>query len=202
MLTGATDRDAAGRDLYALHAREFLGTVVDLDETYGWGLAELDRIERRMADVARRVTPDAPGGEDADAVHDAIAAGIAALDADPARTIDSPQEFRDWMQQLSDQAMVELGSRALRHPRAGADAALPDRAVVVRRRLLHPALGGLLPARGDVVVRPRPGWTSFSTWREASTVYHEGVPGSSPSGAARPSTAATGSTAGAGSARG
>ena len=110
VLPGATDRDAAGRDLYALHAREFLGTVVDLDETYAWGLAELERIEHRMAQVARRVAPDAPGGDDPDAVHAAIAGGIAALDADPARIIDSPQEFRDWMQRLSDQAMVELGN--------------------------------------------------------------------------------------------
>ena len=62
------------------------GTVVDLDETYAWGLEELARIEHRMARGRPRVAPQAPGGDDADAVQRAIAAGIDALDADPGRT--------------------------------------------------------------------------------------------------------------------
>ena len=176
VLPRATDRDAAGRDLYALHTREFLGTVVDLDETYAWGLAELTRIEHRMAEVARRVAPDAPGGDDPDAVHRAIAAGIAALDADPARTIGSPQQFRDWMQQLSDQALAELGNGHFD---------IPGPVRILRCRIAPSSSGAVYytPPSEDFS-RPGEMWwsvpagmTSFSTWRETSTVYHEGVPG-------------------------
>jgi uncharacterized protein (DUF885 family) len=109
LLPVATDRDAVGRDRYAVHVREYLGTVVDVDETYAWGLEELARVEQRMAEVARRVAPDAPAGDDPASVHAAIAAGIAALDADPERRIAGPAAFRDWMQQVSDRAVEELG---------------------------------------------------------------------------------------------
>jgi uncharacterized protein (DUF885 family) len=176
VLPRATDRDAAGRDLYALHAREFLGTTVDLDETYAWGLAELDRIERRMAEVARRIVPDAPDGDDPDAVQAAVAAGIAALDADPARTIDSRQAFREWMQQLSDQALEELGNGHFD---------IPEPVRTLRCRIAPSSSGAVYytPPSEDFS-RPGEMWwsvpagmTSFSTWRETSTVYHEGVPG-------------------------
>jgi uncharacterized protein (DUF885 family) len=180
VLPGASERDAVGRDLYAVHAREFLGTVVDLDETYAWGLAELERIERRMAEVARRLAPDAPtvtgSGADPDAVQAAIAAGIEALDADPARTIDSPQAFRDWMQQLSDAALADLG---------GEHFDIPDPVRTLRCRIAPSSSGAVYytPPSEDFS-RPGEMWwsvpagtTSFSTWRETSTVYHEGVPG-------------------------
>jgi uncharacterized protein (DUF885 family) len=176
VLPGATDRDAAGRDLYTVHAREFLGTTVDFDETYAWGVAELERIERRMAEVARRIAPDAPDGDDPDAVHAAITAGIAALDADPARTIDSAEAFRDWMQQLSDQALEELGN---------AHFDIPEPVRTLRCRIAPSSSGAVYytPPSEDFS-RPGQMWwsvpagmTSFSTWRETSTVYHEGVPG-------------------------
>ena len=153
VLPRATDRDAAGRDLYALHTREFLGTVVDLDETYAWGLAELTRIEHRMAEVARRVAPDAPGGDDPDAVHRAIAAGIAALDADPARTIGARSSSATGCSSCRTRRSRNSATGTSTSPgRCGSCAAGSRR----RRpgRLLHPALGGLLPPGGDVVVRP------------------------------------------------
>ena len=40
----ASEHDAVGRELYALHSRRFLGAEIDLDETYEWGVAELARM--------------------------------------------------------------------------------------------------------------------------------------------------------------
>jgi uncharacterized protein (DUF885 family) len=176
LLPTATDRDAAGRDLYAVHAREFLGTTVELDETYAWGLAELGRIERRMAEVARRVAPDAPTGEDPASLQAAIEAGIAALDADPARSITGADVFRDWMQRVSDAAVEELG-------RTHFD--IPEPVRTLRCRIAPSSSGAVYytPPSEDFS-RPGQMWWSvpagtdtFSTWRETSTVYHEGVPG-------------------------
>jgi len=47
----ASDVDAVGRELYALHSRRFLGATIDLDETYEWGVEELARM---VAGVDRR----------------------------------------------------------------------------------------------------------------------------------------------------
>jgi uncharacterized protein (DUF885 family) len=176
LLPVATDRDAVGRDHYALHVREYLGTVVDVDETYAWGLEELARVERRMAEVARRVAPEAPAGDDPASVQAAIAAGIAALDADPARSIAGAAAFRDWMQQVSDRAVEELG-------RTHFD--IPDPVRTLRCRIAPSSSGAVYytPPSEDFS-RPGQMWWSvpagmdtFSTWRERSTVYHEGVPG-------------------------
>ena len=139
-----------------VHARGFLGTVVDVDETYAWGLEELG--PDRAADGGGRPpaaprrhrpgttpTPSAQRSRRASRRSTATrAAGVAGAEA-----------FRDWMQELSDRASDGAGLDPLRHPRAGPDAALPDRAVGDRRGLLHTAVGGLLPAGADVVVGAR-----------------------------------------------
>ena len=52
-----SERDAVGRDRYALHSRDSLGARVDLDETYAWGWEELKRISDDMAATADRVLP-------------------------------------------------------------------------------------------------------------------------------------------------
>ena len=67
------DREAVGRDEYALCSRYFLGATVDLDETYAWGWAELKRLHDEMVETADRIVP---GGS--------VDEAVAALDADPA----------------------------------------------------------------------------------------------------------------------
>jgi uncharacterized protein (DUF885 family) len=176
LLPVATTDDACGRDAYALHSRSFVGTGVDLDETYAWGLEELARIELRMAAIARRLVPDAPSGTDPASVAAAVAAGIAALDDDPARVVEGAERFRDWMQDVSDAAVAEL---------AGTHFDIPE-PVRTLRCMIAPSTSGVIYYTSPSEDFSRPGqmwWavpegvTSFSTWRETSTVYHEGVPG-------------------------
>lgn len=164
--------DAVGRDAYTLLSRLHVGAAVDLDEAYAWGLEELARVEGRMVEVARRVAPDAPSGDTAAT----IAAGIAALDADGSRTIEGGEAFRDWMQEVSDRALADLAGTHF-------DIAEPLRTLRCR---IAPSSSGVVYYTGpsDDFSRPGQMWwsvpqgvTSFSTWREASTVYHEGVPG-------------------------
>lgn len=165
VLPAAPERDACGRERYALWSRSFLGATVDLDETYEWGLDELRRIEAEMAEVAGRIVP---GGSVGDAV--------AALDADPARGIEGREAFRDWMQELSDRAVTSLADVHFDVPGP------------VRRLecCLAPTSSGGVYYSGPSEDFSRPGrmwWsvpegvTTFSTWRETTTVYHEGVPG-------------------------
>ena len=169
LLPRAPERDPAGIEHYPLHLRRFLGTEVDPAETYAWGLAELARIEGRMLQVARRVVPGA-------AADTALAAATAALDAEPGRWVEGAEAFRDWMQQLSDAAIEQLAGRHFQIDP-------PLRALTCR---ISPSTSGIVYYTGPTEDLSRPGqmwWavpagiTRFSTWRETSTIYHEGVPG-------------------------
>jgi uncharacterized protein (DUF885 family) len=160
------ERQAVGRERYQLASRYFLGAVVDLDETYAWGFAELHRLETEMREVAGQIA--GPGASLDDAV--------AVLDADPARTIAGKEAFRDWMQQLAEQAIAELGGKHFDIPE-------PIRRIEC---CIAPTSDGAIYYTGPSEDFSRPGrmwWAvpqgvdSFSTWREVTTVYHEGVPG-------------------------
>ena len=101
------EREAVGRERYALESRRFLGATIDLEETYAWGWEELKRLSDDMAATADRILPGAT-----------VAEAVAHLDADPSTKIVGKEAFRDWMQDLADRTLAELDGRALRHPRA------------------------------------------------------------------------------------
>jgi uncharacterized protein (DUF885 family) len=159
------EAEAVGRELYALGSRYFLGATVDLEETYAWGWEELHRIETEMAEVARRIVPDGSVDEAA-----------AALDADPARTIAGKEAFRDWMQELADRTVAEMADVHFDIPE-------PVRRIEC---CIAPTDDGGIYYTGPNEDFSRPGrmwWAvpegieKFSTWREVTTVFHEGVPG-------------------------
>ncbi|TDC48489.1 DUF885 domain-containing protein [Jiangella ureilytica] len=161
----AREQDAVGRDAYAIASRYFLGAAVDLDETYEWGVAELARIETQLAEVAQDIVP---GGT----VDDAVAA----LDADPARTIVGTAGLQSWMQKLSDRTIEAM---------AGVHFDIPDPIRRLECRIAPTKEGGIYyTSPSDDFTRPGRMWWSvpegveeFSTWRETTTVFHEGVPG-------------------------
>jgi uncharacterized protein (DUF885 family) len=159
------DKDAVGREQYARDSRYFLGATIDLDETYAWGWEELARIEADMATVADKITP---GGS--------VDEAVAALDADPRYLITGKENFRNWMQELADRTISDM---------ADVHFDIPD---PIRRIecCLAPTSDGGIYYTGPSEDFSRPGrmwWavpdgiTDFSTWREVTTVYHEGVPG-------------------------
>jgi uncharacterized protein (DUF885 family) len=160
------DKEAAGPERYELASQYFLGAKVDLQETYLWGFAELDRLEREMRSVSARIAGSGASVDEA----------VAVLDADPARTIPGKEAFRDWMQALSDRAITELNGTHF-------DIEAPAQKLEC---CLTPTSDGGIYYTGPSEDFSRPGrmwWAvpegqeSFSTWREVTTVFHEGVPG-------------------------
>jgi uncharacterized protein (DUF885 family) len=159
------EADGVGREHYALASRQFLGAAVDLEATYAWGWEELARIEEDMAATAGRIVA---GGSVADAV--------AALDADPARDLGSREAFAAWMQAKSDEIV------------SGFDGVHFDIDPAIRRLECRVAPvndgGAWYTPPSEDLTRPGTMWFSFtddhaifSTWRETTTVFHEGVPG-------------------------
>jgi uncharacterized protein (DUF885 family) len=162
----APEKDAVGRERYALASREFLGATVDLDETYAWGWQEFLSIEAELRQVAERVAPGAgPRG------------ASEALDADPDYQAHGQDGFVAWMQDLSDRAVEELG-------RTHFEIDGPMRRLDCRIAPPGGGVGAYYMPPSDDFSRPGTMWFSveqgretFSTWRETTVVYHEGVPG-------------------------
>ena len=162
--------DAFGRERYALASEAFLGTRVDLDETYAWGLDEL----RRMVDEQERIAAEiVPGGRPGPGI---VAEAIALLEADPARKLHGTEALRQWMQETSDRAVRELGAHQFDIPQE----------IRALECLIAPSQEGGIYYTGPSDDFSRPGrmwWsvpegvTEFDSWRELTTVYHEGVPG-------------------------
>lgn len=165
LLPVAPATDAVGIDRYRLYSRHFLGTSIDLRETYEWGLSELREITTRMRGTAGRIAPGATVRE-----------AMAKLSSDPSRKLSGVDALRDWMQATSDAAIDALAGRHF-------DIPAPVRVLECR---IAPTPGGTIYYTGPNEDFSRPGrmwWavpegvTEFTTWRELSTVYHEGVPG-------------------------
>lgn len=161
----ANEKDAVGRELYALQSRRFLGATIDLDETYEWGVEELARMVAEQEDIANEIKPGA-----------SVEEAVAFLEKDESRKLVGTEALQRWMQETSDRAVAELG-------RTHFDIAEPIRRLEC---MIAPTKEGGIYYTGPTDDFSRPGrmWWSvpegvetFDTWRELTTVYHEGVPG-------------------------
>ncbi|WP_150309182.1 DUF885 domain-containing protein [Planctomonas psychrotolerans] len=161
----AREDDAVGRDHYALASQSFLGATIDLDETYEWGIEELARMVAEQEAIAREILPGA-----------SVLEAIEYLDNDPSRKLHGTDALQRWMQETSDRSVEELG-------RTSFD--IPEEIRALECRIAPTQEGGIYyTGPADDFSRPGRMWwsvpegvTEFDTWRELTTVYHEGVPG-------------------------
>jgi uncharacterized protein (DUF885 family) len=165
LLPAANPVDAVGREIYALQSRHFLGSTIDLDETYEWGLAELARMVSEQEAIADEILPGAT-----------VQQAIEFLDADPSRRLEGTEALRTWMQATSDRAVEELSKSHFD---------IPEEIRALECMIAPTQEGGIYyTGPSDDFSRPGRMWwsvprgvTTFDTWRELTTVYHEGVPG-------------------------
>jgi uncharacterized protein (DUF885 family) len=165
LLDRAPEADACGRKRYQLLSRSFLGATVDLEETYRWGQEEVARITAQMEEVAEQIKPGATVKE-----------AIAALDADPAYQLHGTDALKAWMQERADEVIANL---------AGTHFDIPDPVRTIECLIAPTQTGGIYyTGPSEDFSRPGRMWwsvpkgvTEFGTWKELTTVYHEGVPG-------------------------
>jgi uncharacterized protein (DUF885 family) len=165
LLPQAPEADACGRERYELLSRSFLGATVDLEETYEWGQQELARITAEMAVVAEQIRPGA-----------SISEAIELLDADPGYQLHGTDELKAWMQGKADEVITNL---------AGTHFDIPEPVRTIECLIAPTQTGGIYyTGPSEDFTRPGRMWwsvpkgvTEFGTWRELTTVYHEGVPG-------------------------
>ncbi len=161
----SSEQDAVGRELYELFSRQFVGAAIDLDETYEWGLQELARMVAEQESIAKEILPGA-----------SVQEAIAYLEQDSERKLKGTDNLKKWMQETSDRAVRELGETHFDIPEE----------IRTLECMIAPSNSGIIYYTGPTDDFSRPGrmWWSvpegvdeFDTWRELTTVYHEGVPG-------------------------
>src|ERR1700733_6230052 len=161
----APERDACGPEVYARASRHYLGAAVDLREAYAWSWEEIARLRAEMARVSNLVRPGATVEE-----------AMAILDEDPARRVEGRGNFRAWMQELAERTISELD---------GTHFDIPPPARRIEAAIAPTNDGGIYYTEpSEDWSRPGRMWWSvpdgveaFSTWKEVTVVYHEGVPG-------------------------
>ncbi|OQO92129.1 hypothetical protein B1813_07665 [Saccharomonospora piscinae] len=162
----APSKDALGEEVYRPWSRYFLGADVDPREAYEWGWEEFSRVEREAKEVADRIKAGAT-----------IAEAAEVLDADQRYHVRGQGEFQEWMQRLSDDALSAL---------RGSHFEISDEIMNLECRIAPPGgpVGAYYTGPNEDFSRPGRMWWSvpqgkdeFITWREVSTVYHEGAPG-------------------------
>ncbi|MDO4901648.1 DUF885 domain-containing protein [Actinomyces sp.] len=162
----AGEVDGVGRERYARFSREFLGAVVDLDETYEWGRERLAAIDAEQRAIAARLYGEGVSAREA----------MDRLNADPARTIHGTAALQAWMQRTADDAIAALD---------GTHFDIPAPLRTLECRIAPSATGGIYyTGPSDDFTRPGRMWWSvpegtdtFAAWQERTTVFHEGVPG-------------------------
>ena len=162
----ATEVDAVGRDRYLLASRFFLGTTIDIDQTYEWGLAEVARVRAEMRATAEQIKPGA-----------SVREAQQALEADPRYRLHGTAALGEWMQEHADEAVAAMVQ--------GGHFAIPEAFRRIECRIADTNSGCIYYSQpSNDLSRPGRMWwsvpqgvTDFGTWRELTTVYHEGVPG-------------------------
>jgi uncharacterized protein (DUF885 family) len=165
LLPLAREKDACGAEAYARASRYYLGAAVDLPEAYAWSWEEIARLRSELARVASLIQPGASREEAA-----------AILDADPGRRIEGRENFRAWMQELAEHTISSLH---------GTHFDIPAPARRIEAMIAPTSDGGIYySAPSEDWSRPGRMWwsvpqgiDSFATWKEVTTVHHEGVPG-------------------------
>lgn len=163
-LADATPIDACGLERYTISSRAMNGADLDPAEMYAWAWDEYHALR---AEIVRTCHLIRPGASFAEVRH--------LLDTDPARAVHGEDAYREWLQAMTDEALArsaehfdipEVMNRCEAHiPPAGSAAAPyytgPSEDFSRPGRTWYPTLGR----------------TSFATWGDVTTCYHESVPG-------------------------
>jgi len=162
----ATPNDAVGAERYAVWARYYTGSNLDLRATYEWGLADLAHITERMWKVAAQIKPDAKTlREVADYLDNAPEYKIHGKDAIIKKLLDFTQTA---VTQL-DGTHFDIDDRM-----KFCDARIAPEGSASAPYYMSPSED---MSRPGTTWLPLLGKDEVSWWHLASTWYHEAVPG-------------------------
>lgn len=162
----APDADGVGDAVYPDLAAAMLGARIDVDDTYAYGWAELERLVAEARTLAAEL-----GGTGDDPVR--VAASV--LDSDPRYRLDGVDAIRSWLTRRVSETIDAV------EPAFDLPASVRDVECIVSE-----ASSGVVyytPGAPDGSTPGRVVWTIPSgvpvaaSWQEVTSVHHEGVPG-------------------------
>lgn len=162
----APEADGVGDAVYPDLAAAMLGARIDLDDTYAYGWAELERLVAE----ARALAVELGGTGD-----DPVRAAASDLDSDPRYRLDGVDAIRSWLTRRVSET-IDAVERAFDLPASVRDVEC----------LVSEASSGVVyytPGAPDGSTPGRVVWTIPSgvpvaaSWQEVTSVHHEGVPG-------------------------
>ncbi len=162
----APSSSASGLERYQIWLSARAGVTLDLKETYDWGVDDLARINARMWEVAETILPGAVS----------LAQVRDHLNNDPARRIDGTEALLAKLLSFTETAVKDLD---------GTHFDIDDRIKFCDARLAPAgsSAAAYYESPSEDLSRPGTTWfptmgeTSFTWWNNASTWYHEAVPG-------------------------
>ena len=164
-ITDAVETDGVGRERYEARVFHFVGSQLDLDETYEWGWEQIGELSKQASEAAALIAPGRSFPE-----------VMEILKTDPERCAKSPDEFVRIMQERQDRAVDDLAAVHFDIPQQ-------IRRVKVSLAPKGGALGAYYISPTEDFSRPGSIWYSvgdeevFPLYDEVSTAYHEGFPG-------------------------
>ena len=155
-----------GEERYVKMAEMYAGAKVNPRELYEWGLKDLEKINKEMWKVAKKIKPDA---ESLIEVRDA-------LNADPKYTVTGVDNFKKYLEGIIQLSIKELNGTVFDIP------AKARKCIVIMDEDTIDESPYYMSASDDLEVPGRTyypvcGRESFSTWENYSTWFHESIPG-------------------------
>ncbi|MCP2636260.1 DUF885 domain-containing protein [Microbacterium sp. HD4P20] len=162
--------DGVGEEVYADLAAGMLGARIDLDDTYAYGWAELERLVAEARALAGRIAGPATA-----ASGNPVRAAASVLDDDPRYRLDGVEAIRSWLTGRVSET-IDAVTEAFDLPGSVRNVEC----------LVSEASSGVVyytPGAPDGSTPGRVVWTIPSgvpvaaSWQEVTSVHHEGVPG-------------------------
>jgi uncharacterized protein (DUF885 family) len=160
----AAEHDGCGPERYRVGVRQMLGADFDPAEMYEWAWSDFHALRADIRSTCERILPGA-----------GFAEVIQLLDTDPGRAVHSAEAYREWLQEVTDEAL----RRSHEHFEIPAvmdrcEALIPPAGSAAAPYYTSPSEDFSRPGR---TWYPTLGRTSFPKWGDVTTCYHESVPG-------------------------
>ena len=160
----ADPADGCGPERYALGIRTFLGARLDPVEMYEWAWTEFHALRAEIAKTCAQILPGAGFPE-----------VVELLETDPARSVHGAEAYQAWLQEVTDDALARSAPYFdIPEVMNRCEALIPPEGSAAAAYYTSPTEDFSRPGR---TWYPLLGRTSFATWGEVTTCYHESVPG-------------------------
>ncbi|MBI4932828.1 MAG: DUF885 domain-containing protein [Actinobacteria bacterium] len=160
----AAEHDGCGPERYRVGVRQMLGADFDPAEMYEWAWSDFHALRADIRATCERILP---GAGFAEVIH--------LLDNDPDRAVHGADAYREWLQEITDEALRRSHEHfEIPEVMDRCEALIPPAGSAAAPYYTTPSEDFSRPGR---TWYPTLGRTSFPMWGDVTTCYHESVPG-------------------------